>query len=184
MFQHALFAAAAFILAASDTMAAPGAFPQGHDAQAAKSPKTRLDTPSGLPVPRFVSLKTRRSFCRAGPTFDHPVRLTYMRQGLPVMVVAETLDHWRKIRDPEGDECWMHKSQLSGAKTAMVIREGLVLRMRPAADSEEKAHLGRGLIARIEKEQDGWLKVSADGVRGWAPRDGFWGVFAAADAAN
>ena len=139
-------------------------------------PPLRLDTPSGLPVPRFVSLKAARTYCRAGPTFSHPVRITFMRQGLPVMVVAETRDHWRKIRDSEGDECWIYKSKLSSAATALVIEEGLALRPRPGADAPETARLGRGVIARVEKNQDGWLKVSADGARGWGRETGFWGV--------
>ncbi len=141
-------------------------------------PEIRFDTPSGLPVPRFVSLKAEETFCRAGPTFAHPVRITYRRRGLPAMVIAETRDHWRKIRDPEGDECWIHRTKLSGAKTAIVMEDGLVLRARPHDGAMQKARLGRGLIARVEKTRDGWVKISAPNVRGWAPREGFWGVAA------
>ncbi len=156
---------------------------QAGDLQASATPMTeiRFDTPSGLPVPRFVSLKAEKTFCRAGPTFAHPVRITYRRRGLPAMVIAETRDHWRKIRDPEGDECWIHRTKLSGAKTAIVIEEGLILRARPSDGATQKARLGRGLIARVEKSRDGWVKISAPNVRGWAPQDGFWGVPADAD---
>ncbi len=138
-------------------------------------PEIRTDTPSGLPVPRFVSLKAEETFCRAGPTFSHPIRLTYQRRGLPVMVVAETRDHWRKIRDLEGDECWIHRTKLSGAKTAIVTEDGLAVRARPSDGAAQKARLGRGVIARIEKARGGWVKISAPGVRGWAPATGFWG---------
>ncbi len=95
------------------------------------SQEVRLDTPSGLPVPRFASLKADKTYCRAGPSFDHPVRITFLRKGLPVVIVAETSDHWRKIRDIEGDQCWTHKSKLSGVDTALVLRDGLALRTRP-----------------------------------------------------
>ena len=148
----------------------------------------RLDTPSGYPVPRFVSLKSEKTFCRVGPTFAHPVRLTYQRRGLPVMVVAETRDHWRKIRDFDGDECWMHRTKLSGAQTVIVVEEGLVLRARPNDGAMQKARLGRGLVARVESVRDGWVKVSAGDVksgvrasiRGWAPQSGLWGAPASA----
>ncbi|WDI32634.1 SH3 domain-containing protein [Hyphococcus flavus] len=143
----------------------------------------RLDTPSGLPVPRMVSLKSGKTYCRTGPSFEHPIELTFMRKGLPVMVIAETTDYWRKIRDLEGDECWTHKSTLSGAETALVLRDGLVLHARPQANAPARARLGRGVIAYIEDARNGWLKVSADGVKGWASVEAFWGAKAAAPIA-
>ncbi len=146
--------------------------------QALDKPAFRLDTPSGLPVPRLVSLKSETTFCRTGPSFAHPVRLTFMRQGLPVMIIAETRDHWRKIRDAEGDECWTHKSKLSGAETALVLEDGLALRAKPDYKSPARARLGRGVIARVEGAQTGWLRVSADGVKGWARASAFWGAHA------
>lgn len=155
-----------FFVALAAHLTAPAGATQG----------VRLDTPSGLPVPRFVSLKSDKTFCRAGPTFAHPVRITFMRKGLPVMVIAETNDHWRKIRDPDGDECWAHKSKLSGVKTALVLEEGVALRTRPSPDAPTRARLGRGLIAQIETARGRWLRISADGVKGWAPQSSFWGA--------
>ena len=155
--------------------------------QAARAPapvKLRLDTPSGLPVPRLVSLKASKTFCRSGPTFSHPVRLTFMRAGLPVMIVAETKDHWRKIRDSEGDECWTHKSKLSGDETALVLEDGLALRTRPDPSAPARARLGRGVIAHVEGAKEGWLRVSADGRKGWARASAFWGARADAPLAG
>lgn len=152
----------------------------GNTAEPPAGVEFRLDTPSGLPVPRLVSLKSETTFCRAGPSFSHPVRLTFMRQGLPVLIVAETRDHWRKIRDAEGDECWTHKSKLSGAETALVLEDGLALRAKPDPESPAKARLGRGVIARVETARDGWLRVSADGRKGWARASAFWGAQAGA----
>ena len=153
-------------------------------AQAAMPDNVRLDTPSGLPVPRMVSLTAEKTFCRAGPSFSHPVRLTFMRQGLPVVVVAETRDHWRKIRDLEGDECWTHKSKLSGDETALLLEDGLALRARPDANAPAKARLGRGVIARVEASRGAWLRVSADGMKGWARASAFWGAQADAPLAD
>ncbi len=173
--------------AAQATMAAPDGASQdqksgpdnGPEARLQSWPETRLDTPSGQPVPRFVSLKAKQTFCRSGPTFGHPVRITFMRRGLPVMVVAETTDHWRKVRDVEGDECWIHKTKLSNAKTALVMTDGLTLHARPSAAAPQKARLGNGVIARVEATEAGWLRVSVDGRKGWAPQSGFWGVLVA-----
>ncbi len=136
----------------------------------------RLDTPSGLPVPRFVSLKAKKTYCRAGPSFDHPVRLTFMRKGLPVIVVAETTDHWRKIRDREGDECWTHKSKLSGVETALVTKHKLILRKKPNDRAPWTARLGEGVIVEIEKSKGDWRRVKAAGNRGWALKKNLWGA--------
>ena len=175
------YIAAILAFAACPNMAAAGAASQEEKAQpaateTAKPAKVRTDTPSGLPVPRFVSLKSSRTYCRTGPTFEHPVKITFMRQGLPVTVIAETRDHWRKIRDSEGDECWIHKAKLSGLKTVMVIEEGLIVRARPNQDAAVRARMGEGLIAKVEKTRAGWVKISTDQLRGWAPASGFWGA--------
>ncbi len=179
--------ASALATAAQTTMAAPDGASQGQKSAPDNGPeawpKTRLDTPSGQPVPRFVSLKAKQTFCRSGPTFGHRVRITFMRRGLPVMVVAETTDHWRKVRDVDGDECWIHKTKLSNAKTALVTVDGLTLYAQPSAAAPQKARLGRGVIARVEAVENGWLRVSVDGRKGWAPQTGFWGVIAATQPA-
>ena len=179
----AVFAVAAILLTAH-LNASPAS---AQAAPAAEGPSPRLDTPSGLPVPRFVSLKAEKTNCRTGPSFDHPIRITYMRKGLPVMVVAETSDHWRKIRDSEGDECWAHRTKLSGVETALVLVDGLSLYRRPEISAPLRARLGKGVIGRIETREGDWLRVSANGVKGWAVISGFWGaadIFANAAAQN
>lgn len=175
MLNRLSFLVALSILAAPATMAAQGAASQATQYAGEKAPEIRRNTPSGLPVPRFVSLKSDKTFCRIGPTFGHDVKITFMRRGLPVMVVAETRDHWRKVRDSEGDECWIHKSKLSGAKTALVMEDRLALRQKPRLSSPPRARLGKGVITAVTKDREGWFRVSAEGVSGWAPQTAFWG---------
>lgn len=166
-------------LGAQETAPADAPEPQSAwtwDERAARAEEVRRDTPSGLPVPRFVSLKTEKTFCRAGPSFSHPVRITFMRKGLPLVVIAETRDHWRKVRDVEGDECWTHRSKLSGAQTALVIEDGLTVRARPNGEAPARARLGQGLIARIEEADGRWVRISAGSVRGWTRKSGLWGA--------
>src|SRR6185437_2143813 len=75
--------------------------------------------PSGLPVPRFVSLKSERVNVRSGPNRDNQVDWVYTRTGLPVEIIGE-YDNWRHIRDWEGSEGWVLHSLLSGKRTALV----------------------------------------------------------------
>lgn len=144
-------------------------------AQAAAPNAVRTDTPSGLPVPRFVGLKNAETFCRAGPAFAYPVAITYLRAGTPVLVVAETTDHWRKIRDVEGAECWTHQTTLRAASHVMALDE-TTLYARPDPNSAVRARLAPDVLARIERAEGDWARVSADGARGWAQSERLWGV--------
>ena len=68
---------------------------------------------SGLPLPRFVSLKARRVNLRIGPSRDYAVNWLYTRSGIPMEIIQE-YDHWRRVRDLDGTEGWIHKSLLTG----------------------------------------------------------------------
>ena len=137
-------------------------------------PSFRSDTPSGFPVPRFLSLKFDKTNCRMGPSLKHDVRYTYMREGLPVLVIAETVDHWRKVRDQNGDECWMHKTTLQ-ARTHVLLTNDANLFASPKIGARPRGLLGRGVLARIEKQKHGWVRLSVGDVRGWAVLENAWG---------
>lgn len=139
------------------------------------------ETPSGLPVPRFASLKFDVVNARAGPDTSYPLRWVYRRRGLPVRIVAET-DNWRRIEDPEGSVSWVHKRVLDGRRTAIVRpRRGAsaALRVRPAADGQVRAWLSAGLIVEIGEMRDGWQQAKAGGRNGWIAAAELWGARAA-----
>lgn len=142
---------------------------------AAAGDQVRTDTPSGLPVPRFVSLKFNRTICRLGPSFEHPTVYTYQRIGLPVRVTAETRDHWRRIEDFEGGRCWAHQSTLVSVNHAVALQT-VELREAPRESAPVRAALERGVIARIDKARKGWSQVSVGAVSGWAPNEALWGA--------
>ena len=134
----------------------------------------RTDTPSGQPVPRFLSLKYDETNCRIGPSRQHPVRFVFRREGAPVMVIAESVDHWRKIRDAAGDECWAHKVTLR-AQTHVQTRWETPLRKGPAPSAHLTAQLGAGVLARIDARKGAWLKISAGRASGWVEASTVWG---------
>lgn len=134
----------------------------------------RTNTPSGQPVPRFLSLKYDETNCRIGPSLEHPIRFVFRREGAPVMVVAESVDHWRKIRDASGDECWAHKVTLR-AQTHVQTRDETALLRKPSAGAPVAAQLGAGVLARIDARKGDWLKVSADRASGWVLASAVWG---------
>ncbi len=143
----------------------------------------RLNTPSGYPVPRFVSLKKEETNCRTGPSLDHPVRFVFKRAGAPVLIIAESVDHWRKLRDADGDECWAHETTLRN-QTHIIVRDGALLKRRPAADAGVSARLGPGVLARLVKRNGDWILVSAADAKGWVAAGEVWGGNALIDSAR
>lgn len=136
---------------------------------------------SGLPVPRFVSLKSDKVNVRAGPTKDHDVAWVYNRAALPVEVTAE-FENWRRIRDWEGAEGWVYHSLLSGKRTALVSpqskgKELLDLRDKPDAASSINAKLQHGVLATVKRCQNGWCRLAGDGFDGWIEQPRLWGVY-------
>ena len=138
-------------------------------------------TTSGLPVPRFVSLKSDKVNVRAGPTKDHDVAWVYNRSALPVEVTAE-FENWRRIRDWEGAEGWVYHSLLSGKRTALVAPsknkdELLPLRYTPDTTSAVMAQLQHGVLATVKRCQNGWCRLTGEGFDGWIEQARLWGVY-------
>jgi SH3-like domain-containing protein len=137
---------------------------------------------SGLPIPRFVSLKADRVNVRAGPTKDHDVAWVYTRSGLPVEVTAE-FENWRRIRDWEGAEGWVYHSMLSGKRTAIVsvatkAKDDLVpLHETASPESELAAKLQAGVLGTVKNCKPGWCRIAGKGFDGWIQQERLWGVY-------
>jgi SH3-like domain-containing protein len=135
---------------------------------------------SGLPLPRFVSLKPDRVNVRGGPTRDYEVTFVYTRAGLPVEVTAES-DNWRRIRDWEGSEGWVYHSLLSGRRTVLVApkdKKALVpLFDREGGHGTLVAQLQAGVMAQAKRCTGSWCHLAGTGFDGWAAQEQLWGVY-------
>ena len=135
---------------------------------------------SGLPMPRFVSLKPDRVNVRGGPTRDHEVMFVYTRAGLPVEITAES-DNWRRIRDWEGSEGWVYHSLLSGRRTAVVTpkdkKELVPLYEKGDSSSPVIARLQAGVLAAIKRCSGSWCRIVGPGFDGWTLQEQLWGVY-------
>jgi len=138
---------------------------------------------SGLPVPRFVTLGSDRVNVRAGPGTQYPVEWIFVRRAMPVEIVDE-FDTWRRIRDRDGAEGWVHQSLLSGRRGAVVLGDGpQPLRADPEPAAEPVARAEPGVFGRLlrcpppETEGGAWCYVDLGGYRGWMPRGSLWGVY-------
>src|SRR6201985_3078342 len=145
------------------------------------SAKDAALTTSGLPVPRYVSLKSDRVNVRIGPTNDNDVAWIYTRPGLPVEITAE-YENWRRVRDSEGAEGWVYHSLLSGRRTAVVTmkHKDQLATLYDDADpsSAIAARLQVGVLAQVKHCGSGWCHISGSGFDGWIEQQRLWGVYA------
>src|SRR3977135_1900989 len=145
------------------------------------SAKDTAVSASGLPVPRYVSLKSDHVNVRAGPTKDNDVAWVYTRSGLPVEITAE-FENWRRVRDSEGAEGWVYHSLLSGRRTAVITMKTkdelapLYDRADPA--SSIAARLQAGVVAQVQKSAAGVGPATGTGFDGWIEQQRLWGVYA------
>ena len=133
---------------------------------------------SGLPLPRFVSLRSDEVNLRTGPGQRYPIDWTYTRKDLPVEVIAE-FEAWRKIRDWQGTEGWVHQSMLSGRRMMVVIGRARSLRGSDSDSAEPVAIVEPGVLGRLlrcPRNRD-FCRVDIRGIQGWLRRDEIWGVY-------
>ena len=135
---------------------------------------------SGLPVPRFVSLKADRVTVRGGPDKDHDVAWIYTRAGWPVEITAE-FENWRRIRDCDGAEGWVYHSLLSGKRMASVQLKSKTdlasLYQTPDLHSAVTARLQVGVLGLVKHCTGTWCQISGDGFAGWVEQSALWGVY-------
>lgn len=137
---------------------------------------------TGLPVPRYVSLKTDRVNLREGPSKEHRTRWVYQRAGLPVEIVAE-FETWRRVRDADGSEGWVLHSLLSGRRTALVAPwskakgETFPLRREAEESAAVVARLEPGVIANVASCAGSWCRVTIGNTQGYLRQDRLWGVY-------
>jgi SH3-like domain-containing protein len=136
---------------------------------------------SGLPIPRFVSLKSDHVNVRGGPDKDHDVAWIYTRPGLPVEITAE-YENWRRIRDWDGSEGWVYHSLLSGKRTAFVAKSKTSKDLVPLHESADpsspvRAWLEQGVLGTVKRCSGLWCRFAGAGFDGWIAQERLWGVY-------
>lgn len=139
---------------------------------------------SGLPLPRFVSLKSKRVNMRIGPSTDYAVSRMYMKSGMPVEIIQE-YENWRRIRDADGTEGWVNRALLSGERTAVAAPwmrgkgKDVYVNMRRDAQSGASviARLEPGVVFRIGECNGDWCRAEAGQASGWVSQGEIWGAY-------
>ena len=124
----------------------------------------------------FSTLRFDKVNLRQGPSPDYPIKLFYKKKFLPVLI-QDSSDNFRKIRDHENNSGWIHLSQLTKKKAAIVLDGDLIMFKNPTIYSNPIAILKEGRLVKINKCKKTWCKVKSGKFKGWAKKDGLWGLF-------
>ncbi|MEL0116823.1 MAG: SH3 domain-containing protein [Pelagibacteraceae bacterium] len=122
----------------------------------------------------FLTLRNNTTNLRQGPSFDYPIKIFYKKKYLPVLIIDNS-DNFRKIKDHENNTGWIHVSQLSKKKAAIVISEKSILFKNDTIYSNPLAVLAQGRLCIVLKCNDEWCKVKTDKFSGWTKKDNLWG---------
>ena len=124
----------------------------------------------------FLTLRNNTTNLRQGPSFDYPVKIFYKKKHLPVLVL-DSSDNFRKIRDHENNTGWIHVSQLSKKKAALANEDLVTIFKNSTVFSTPLVVLEKGRLCLISKCKDEWCKVRTDKYLGWVKKQSLWGNF-------
>ena len=124
----------------------------------------------------FLTLRYNSVNLRQGPSRDYPIKIFYKKQFLPVMIQDQS-DNYRKIRDHENNTGWIHISQLSKKKAAIVTNDSQIMFSRPTIYSKPIVILKKGRLAKIIKCKNNWCKSKTNNYKGWIKKESLWGLF-------
>ena len=122
----------------------------------------------------FLTLRYNKVNVRQGPSFDHPVKFIIKKKYLPVKII-DSYDNFKKIIDINNNSGWIHRSQLFKKKSAINIKNNLLIFTQPTIYSKPIAKLEKGRLVLIKKCKENWCKVNTDNFLGWVKKENLWG---------
>lgn len=134
---------------------------------------------SGFDLPRMVSLRSNNVNSRTGPDKKYPIEWIYHQKGAPVEIVNE-FGLWRKIKDWEGSESWVHKSLLTGVRFVRIMVPGENnIYNRASYQSKVIAKAEDGVIGEIKRcrKVEDFCLIKFDTVEGWVPKSILFGLY-------
>ena len=125
-------------------------------------------------VEYFSILKYNNVNLRQGPAKNYPIKIFYKKKYLPVLV-QDRSDNYRKIKDHENNTGWIHVSQLSQKKAALVSDDQAVMFKNSTTFSKPLVILEKGRLCLVSKCKNDWCKIKVEKYSGWVKKQGLWG---------
>jgi len=124
----------------------------------------------------FRTLRYEKVNLRQGPAKDYPIKIFYKKKFLPVLI-QDSSDNFRKVRDHENNSGWIHVSQLTKKKAAIVTGVDFIMFKNATIYSSPIVILKEGRLVKIDKCRDNWCKARSDGFKGWIKNKNLWGLY-------
>jgi len=122
----------------------------------------------------FLTLRNEKVNLRLGPSFKYPIKIFYKKKFLPVQV-QDTYGNFRKIKDHENNTGWIHISQLSKKKAA-ILKEDTIIFKKSTLFSKPLVLLNQGKLCLVVKCLEKWCKIKVTGYKGWVEKNYLWGL--------
>lgn len=129
-----------------------------------------------LKIPRFVSIKSDDANLRTGPNARYPIQWIHKKRSMPLEIIEE-FEHWRKVRDVDGESGWIHKSLLSSKRFVIITARYAAMHSNPEMQSPLTLKLGKGVLARVDECLQDWCELTHERGTGWVMKKDFWGVY-------
>jgi SH3-like domain-containing protein len=113
---------------------------------------------------------------RSGPGKEYAILWVYQKQGLPVEIINE-FEHWRRIRDLDGSEGWIHQSIISGKRTIITLEGTHNIYKEPNITSDKMAIIDGGIIATPEKCIKNFCFITHSEFSGWIEKNIIYGIY-------
>ena len=131
---------------------------------------------TGYEIPRFVSTKSIPVNVRTGPGRRYPVKTVY-RVKIPMQVIDE-YGYWRKVRDWQGAEGWIHRLLLSNKRLGMITPPTALLYNDYHNSKSIEVRLKKDVIVHLKSCKIDWceVKVPLTNYSGYITPNVIWGL--------
>ena len=123
----------------------------------------------------FFSTKFNEVNVRNGPGLNHLLFYKILVKGYPLKELGE-FQNWKKIQDFSGRVGWISNSQLSKQRYIITVIPDQYLYKFPTINSKKIALVENESILKIIKENNGWLLLESNDIRGWIAKNSVWGI--------
>ena len=123
----------------------------------------------------FLTVRYDEVNLRQGPSREYPIKIFYKKKFLPV-IIQDQSENFRKIRDHENNTGWIHISQLSKKKAALIVEDEILMFKNPTIYSKPIAILKEGRLVKIVNCKDVWCKIKTGKFKGWLKKEYLWGL--------
>ena len=125
-------------------------------------------------TPKYASIKKERAYSRHNASFDAPLEFIYQKKNLPILIINKH-DVWKRVRDIDGEEGWIHTSMISNKKTFINEKDQNLLKYKDNSNIVN-AIVKKGVVGKIINCGEKFCKVKIKTYRGWMKKKYLWGI--------